>query len=336
MRRRSYEIPFWFIHRVSSALPATGPRVPTSSLQIIAFVCVALAPIQWLRRSAPATLTLLAHDLRLERLLHYDAMLVLGAVLYWRTAPGLPSWPALLALVGMLAALVYAAVFAIVSNNIEDLPIDRISNVDRPLVRNAIEPAAYRKLGVASLLIALALSALIGLPALLGVAAVSLLYFLYSCTPFRLKRIPVFAKLMIGANSAILALVGFVLAGGSWQALPLPWALYLLLAVGMAANFVDLKDAEGDAAEGIETLPVLFGIRRARQLIVTATVVAYATAAWLLGSWLLLPVNIALLTWHIVELRRTPFVEQRVFRVYLLSQVALIGALCLSSRYPIP
>lgn len=310
--------------------------MPISSVQIVVFLCAALGPILWLHLRAPATLRLLVGDLRPERLLHYDAMVVLGAVLYWRTAPEFLSWPTAPALIGLLAALVYAAVFAIVSNNIEDLAIDRISNVDRPLVRNAIEPATYRRLGMASLLIALTLAAIVGLPALLGVGAVSLVYFLYSCAPFRLKRVPVFAKLMIGANSAILAVAGFAIAGGDWQVFPLPWALYLLFAVGMAANFIDLKDVEGDAAAGIKTLPVLLGAAHARRLIMAATVVAYAAAAWLLGSWLLLPVNLAVLAWHLAELRRTPFVEQRVFRVYLLSQVALIGALCLSSRYVIP
>ena len=307
-----------------------------SSVQILVFLCVALLPMLWLQRRAPATLSLLVRDLRPERLLHYHAMVVVGAVLCWRVAPDLTSSAGVLALIGLLVALVYAAVFAIVSNNIEDLAIDRISNVDRPLVQNAIELASYRRLGNASLWIALILAAVIGVPALIGVGVVTLVYFLYSCAPFRLKRVPVFAKLMIGANSALLAVVGFSLAGAHWQTFPLGWAMYLLLAVGMAANFVDLKDADGDAAAGIDTLPVLLGTRRARQLIMAATVIAYASAACLLGSWLLLPLNIAILCWHLIELRRLPFVEQRVFRVYLISQVALIGALCLSSRYPIP
>lgn len=299
------------------------------------FCSVALGPLLWLQWREPATLRLLAGDLRPERLLHYDIMVLLGAMLHWRDAAALDPWPGALALAALFVALMYAALFAIISNNIEDLAIDRISNRQRPLPKGLISEARYRRIGWMALLVALVLSALISPSALLAVAAVSLMYHLYSCQPLRLKRIPILAKLIIGANSLLLALAGFVLAGGAWQAFPLAWAAYLFIAVGLAANFIDLKDTEGDRAEGIQTLPVLLGQSNARRLIVVFTVCAYASAAWLLDSWLLLPLNVALLVWHLRELLRTPFVEARVFRVYLLSQVALVAALWLTSRFTI-
>ncbi len=304
-------------------------------VQILVFCSIAVAPLAWLRWRAPATLRLIFADLRPERLLHYDAMVLLGAMLHERTSSTAFSLADALALFGLLIALAYAAVFAIISNNIEDLAIDRISNRGRPLASGAIDADRYQRIGRGALLIALALAAIVGRSATLGVAAVSLVYFLYSCRPFRLKRVPIFAKLMIGANSAMLAVAGFVLCGGLWLDFPRPWLLYLVIAVGLAANFIDLKDTEGDAAAGIPTLPVLLGDQGARRAIAIATVFAYASAAWLLGAWSLLPLNFALLLWHLRELRREPFVEARVFRVYLLSQVALIGALWLTARYAV-
>lgn len=309
--------------------------VSIASVQILVFCSVAVAPLAWLQSRAPTALRLILGDLRPERLLHYQAMVLLGAMLHERTPGAMFSLTDVLTLLGLMIALAYAAVFAIVSNNIEDLTIDRISNARRPLASGAIDADRYQRLGRGALVVALALAAIVGRSAMLGVAAVSLVYFVYSCRPFRLKRVPVFAKLMIGANSAILALAGFVLTGGSASDFPMTWFLYLLVAVGLAANFIDLKDTEGDTAAGIRTLPVLLGPRRAQQAIATATVFAYASAAWLLGAWSLLPLNVAMLLWHLHELRREPFVEARVFRVYLLSQVALIGAMWLTARYAV-
>ena len=98
----------------------------------------------------------------------------------------------------------------------------------------------------------------------------------------------------------------------------------------------DLKDTAGDSADGVLTLPVLLGLQRARQWILFVTTASYAGAALLLGAWTLLPLNLALLAWHLRELCRVPYVEARVFRVYLLGQAALLGALCLLSQFDIP
>lgn len=308
----------------------------SDSVRLVLFVGLAILPIVGLRWRAPATLRLLVDDLRPERILHYVAMVLLGAVVWVRGTGALPAFGQVAAISGLIVALVYAAVYAIISNNIEDLAIDRISNARRPLARGAIATDHYRRLGWVALWIALLLSALAGPAALFGVAAVSAIYHAYSCSPFRLKRVPVFAKLMIGANSAILAVCGFVLAGGRWDAFPLPWLAYLLFGVGLAANFVDLKDTAGDSADGVLTLPVLLGLQRARQWILFVTTASYAGAALLLGAWTLLPLNLALLAWHLRELCRVPYVEARVFRVYLLGQAALLGALCLLSQFDIP
>lgn len=306
------------------------------SVLLILFTGITLGPIVGLQWRAPATLRLLVANLRPERILHYHAMVLLGAALHVRDAGVLPDAAQWLATGGLLLALCYAAVFAIVGNDIEDLAIDRLSNPRRPLARGAIDVDRYRRLGHGALLVALLLAGIVGAAALAAVAAVSAIYFLYSCPPFRLKRVMIFAKLMIGANSAILAVTGFVLSGGDWSDFPLPWLLYLVFAVGLAANFIDLKDMAGDAAEGVRTLPVRVGMRRARQWILLATMLAYASAAWLLQAWSLVPLNAVLLFWHLRELQREPYVEARVFRVYLLGQSALIGALCLLSRYDLP
>ena len=121
--------------------------MPTDPVLLTLFTGIALSPIIGLSWRAPATLRLLVADLRPERVLHYDAMVLLGVALQVRATGILPEAQPLLAILGLLVALCYAAVFAIVSNNIEDLAIDRISNARRPLASGAIELVRYRLLG---------------------------------------------------------------------------------------------------------------------------------------------------------------------------------------------
>jgi 4-hydroxybenzoate polyprenyltransferase len=219
--------------------------------------------------------------------------------------------------------LIYAAIFAIVTNNIEDLEADRISNPDRPLVKRSIDPKSYFRAGVISLLIALGIAAFTDPRILAGISAISLGYFIYSCRPFRLKRIPFLSKFIIGLNSLVVALAGFALAGGMIPDFPLLWAFYILVPLALSANFIDLKDTEGDRATGIKTLPVIFGENRARQLIAVFTCCSYVMAALLLNVLWMYPLVLGTCAVHLWLLFRKPYREKPVFFTYLLAIFAL-------------
>lgn len=262
----------------------------------------------------------LLDDLRLLRIVHYVILAGLGYALFLRepTRRAQLANPQLwLTAAVFIVALAYAAVFAIVTNNLEDIFIDRITNPTRPLIKGTVVHASYLRAGIVCLATALIISALTSLPMLVGIVAVSVGYFIYSCRPFRLKRIPLVAKLMLGLNSLCVAIAGFVLAGGRWNDFPLPWALYLLVPLSLAANFVDLKDTPGDKAGGVVTLPVWLGDRKARFVISGATLFAYLTAGWLLGLWWMTPAIALLAALHVYFIHRTPYDEAKVFVTYL-------------------
>ncbi len=262
----------------------------------------------------------LLRDLRIERILHYVALAGMGTSLYlrepgrWREYLSSGAWTSFPLLV---ITLIYAAVFAIVTNNIEDLTADRISNPDRPLVRNVVSPGHYLLAGWICLVWSLLVSFTVQVAMGWGILAISAGYYVYSCRPMRLKRFPFLAKLIIGANSLAIALCGFTLAGGKMGDFPGVWAIFILIPLSLAANFVDLKDAEGDSITGIHTLPVLWGLRGATWFIAGSTVVTYAMAAYLLGMVWVFPLVALLAALHIIFLFRKPFDEKPVFWVYV-------------------
>ncbi len=263
-------------------------------------------------------------DLRVARILHYAALGGLGMALglHDRRAE-LFTAETVVRFALLVITLAYAAVFAIVTNNLADVGADRISNPDRPLVRGTVAPRPYLAAGIAAEIVALALAAAADVRLSVGIVVISLGYAAYSCPPLRLKRVPVVAKLIIGLNSLVAAVCGFALCGGDWRAFPPVWAAYVLGPVALAANFVDLKDTAGDRADGVATLPVLLGERCARAFIAAASVSGYVMAGWLLGLAWVWPLNAVMAILHVRFLYRQPYDERFVFAIYVPSLFAL-------------
>ena len=259
-------------------------------------------------------------DLRLLRILHYVALACLGGALYLRNLPE-PDWISLVAAgykLGIFSlCLAYAAVFAIVTNNFSDLEADRISNPNRPLVQKRVNPRAYFLAAVFCEIFALGLALYIQKEMFWGVLAVSVGYFLYSCKPFRLKKIPILSKAIIGLNSWMVTLCGFSLAGGDVMDFPLIWSVFILVPLAFSANFVDLKDVEGDRQTGVATLPVIMGIKRAKLLIAAFTVMAYLMAGFLLQNLGLALLSLSLGCVHVFFLFRKPYREKPIFLIYV-------------------
>lgn len=276
-------------------------------------------------RARKLTIALLG-DLRVPRILHYVALAGLGWVLQVRgdlaavQMPPVPEGQDILRFLLLVLCLSYAAIAAIISNNLEDLAADRISNPHRPLARGAVLAQPYLYAALWCQLIALVIAAIADMRIFWGVLGISLGYFAYSCRPLRLKRVPVLSKLLIGLNSWMVAVCGYALAGGDWLEFPIWWSIWIIGPMSLAANFVDLKDTAGDGATGVWTLPVLFGECRARLVIALATLMGYAMASVLLWptcpSWVH-PLNAGAAAAHIVLLYRKPYDERWVFLVYV-------------------
>src|SRR5207253_1989736 len=111
--------------------------------------------------------------------------------------------------------------FSIVTNNIADQEIDRISNQARPLISGMISLHVYNCIGYASLFIALIYAAAAGASALFLISLMIVSYYIYSMPPIRFKRVLIISKLAISVNSLAMILLGYILLGGKLQFFPL-------------------------------------------------------------------------------------------------------------------
>ena len=300
----------------------------------ILLVFVAILPILVLGWMKPAFFRELVLDIRLGRILHYFVLFLVGIVLknnsislIFKTEPVVWLEAGLYFIV-----LVYAAVFAIASNNIEDIEIDQLTNTNRPLVKNAVDPKLYDRTSKISLLFSLVFSVLIGIEFFLAILGISLIYYIYSCKPFKLKRFVFLAKFLIGINSLISAVCGFYVAGGDLKQFPVFWLLFILIPVSLMANFVDLKDTVGDKAAGMKTLPVLLGDSNAKRLIALFTISAYVWVYFYFNTLWIALLLIATCSVHVFLLFRKPYQEKPLFLLHNSLFIGLI-VLVLTSAY---
>ena len=287
----------------------------------------------------------IVRDVRLSRLLHYWLMLGMGVMLALRTGfititDDTMFYPLLL-----LGAVACAWIFSVITNNMADMAIDAVSNPERPLLGGKVALDTYQKAAWVALGLSLALSFAVGYSTLFLIAVFIGNYFIYSMPPLRLKRVPYFSKFAIVCNSLALVMVGFIVFnGGSMNTLL--YTLYegrlaLLLSLGLpftasakllavvfvavlllAMNFIDLKDYEGDKQEGVNTLPVLLGLRMSKFIIGGAFFFLYAAVGVLLGGSAFFAAGLlGVLQFYFITQKE--YREEYVFAVYLSSLIAV-------------
>jgi len=196
-------------------------------------------------------------NIRWLRIGHYAFMIALGA-LFQHDHSGFRSfsdiaWP----MAGMFLSLFSAALIATNHNDTADVDADAVSNPQRPLVSGKVTVLELRRVNRWLWPFALAGSALIT-PwlALFPLVAIGL-YAAYSLPPLRLKRLPVLAHILIGADSAWCILWGFSACPGPHDALPWRYMILALAVFSIGFHVKDLKDISGDRAAGVPTLATL-------------------------------------------------------------------------------
>ncbi len=225
-------------------------------------------------------------DLRWLRLGHYFLWGFLGASITQKNiqVPDFEMgtfWNLILASI----SLVFAILFSIVTNNYYDREIDSVSNPNRPLIVGAINEKDYQIYGYIFLFLSLISAALVNSTILGLISLFILAYFVYSVPPLRIKRIPVLSKWIIGLNSIVLLNIGSNLFYSGPALSPLP-SILLILGIGLASNFIDLKDIEGDSAGNITTLPTILGAKNSKRLIGVFFLTLYPTSTFFLISFL--------------------------------------------------
>lgn len=185
-------------------------------------------------------------------------------------AGGLTTAPAAVAAAVLATGLAVGAGNAI--NDYFDRDIDRINQPDRPIPRVDVVPkqALWFSVGLFAVAVGLALS----LPLIaIAIAAVNLLALVFYTEYF--KGLPGFG------NALVAYLVGstFLFGGAAVENVGPTVVLFVLAAVATLTREIvkDVEDVDGDREEGLNTLPIAIGERRA--LLVAAVVLVVGVVA---------------------------------------------------------
>lgn len=273
----------------------------------------------------------LIKDLRYARLLHFFVLLVLGYILFVTNTsiekPTIVSENAMYFLL-IPVAVIFSALFSIMMNNIYDIEADRISQRKRPLVTGSIPAAPYIRLAWVALFISLVAAALVNRTCFIMVALGIGNYFIYSCPPFRLKKVPIVSKFIVGISSFIMVLLGYAVFGGPVLTFPHEYLFFLLVPFALAGNFIDLKDYEGDKLAGIKTLPVIMGLKNSKLLIAFFTLCSYLYVYYIISDYEIAQWakygTFLLAATHLFLLLKKPYREWPVVLAYIGGLIALI------------
>ncbi|MDD5109013.1 MAG: UbiA family prenyltransferase [Candidatus Omnitrophica bacterium] len=186
---------------------------------------------------------------------------LLGAVIAAGTMPNLTC------LLGALSAAILNGASNVI-NQYFDLEIDKINKPFRPLASGRISKREIINFSFILYFSALFLSSLVNLKLFFIILITAIISFYYSVPHLRAKRYPFLSNLFIALPRGMLLIV----AGWSVSKLVFniqPWFIGLIFALYLAgaATTKDFSDIKGDGKFGIKTLPVLYGVKRATQMI---------------------------------------------------------------------
>lgn len=268
-------------------------------------------------------------DIRPMRLSHFLLMFVLGITLgaiYPLTLFSIIC-DDIFGFVFLVISIVCAWMFSVITNNIEDYEIDKITNKNRLYVSNAITRSHYKRISWILLALSLLYSSMTGFSGLFLIVSFIGSYFLYSMPPLRLKRITFFSKLPISFGSLVLIMLGFDFIGGGLNTFPIVLIPFFTLFLTASINFIDIKDYKGDKEIGIRTLPVVLGLKKSKILIGISFLLSYVFLGFLTGTVYLSAIWLFFGLLQFTLINKKEYKEKYVLLTYLLSLLVLLAFL---------
>lgn len=192
-------------------------------------------------------------------------------------------------------AAIFAWIASVMLNDEIDIEIDKMTNRQRPLAAGILTESDYHQLFWVFFALSLVLSITVGVKFFLIILIYQIVGWIYSAWPFRLKRFPIVASFLSGLVFAVIFSSGFMLLADNQDIKSLPSRVFWLLVLSFLISLPikDLKDIEGDKANGVWTIPVLLGEAWARFAIGLGIFVSYAlSVVWLNAKILFLPAMI--------------------------------------------
>jgi chlorophyll synthase len=272
-------------------------------------------------------------NLRPERIGHYIFLVILGVVVAYNQVPFSLNWNDWLVFTTLILSFFLSCMYAISVNDIEDVNIDRISSKDRPLPSGALSQHEMKNIGIIFLVLALVSGYLSGYYAFFCVLIFNALYYIYSAKPIRFKRVPILSAFIIGLCCLTAIFAGFFTFSQVKIVSVFPDSLIVGI-VGiffLAQHIKDLKDIEGDRAEGIITIPTMFGPVWGARIVGILVALAYFIVPLIMDKTVVIfGVIPAAVASYLIAVKK-PFIERPIFIVYGLFALFILVVLILKS-----
>jgi 4-hydroxybenzoate polyprenyltransferase len=173
----------------------------------------------------------------------------------------------------VILACAFASIFlywasAVFYNDSTDVNEDSISNNTRPIPSGLLTRKQSQELAAALFVASIAFASVVGYMFLLMILARALVGYLYSSPLIRLKRIPLVSQATLSLAYLFTILAGFLMiSSDSILQFPSYIAYATIVGFTLGSGFKDIKDVEGDKAQKIMTLPVIFGLAKGKLII---------------------------------------------------------------------
>ena len=285
------------------------------------YIVTSILIVVWAWLWRPRVVVAIAKNSRMRRLCHYWLMIAVGIGVssflrgqsLWNIADGM-------ALAVMAITFACAWLFAVGVNDLADTTIDAVTNADRPLVTGDLAVDEMKNTNVIFLIWSLIGAYILGYWTLFLLACFTAAYYAYSARPLRLKRVPILATLLISFACLAAVMVGFFFANPSKLTSDFPWEILLITVISftLAANIKDIKDIAGDRADGIMTIPTVFGEKVGVRLVGLLLALSFLVAPAVFRSVTLLSPSIAAAILGYWAAVARPYREWKIFGVYFL------------------
>lgn len=286
--------------------------------------------VLWIAVLNPRRIKAIARNLRPGRLAYYISLMAIGALVAIHAATLSPfaNWIDVASLFVLVLSFACAFEFAVAINDLADMKIDAVSNDARPLPSGALDVGTFKAGALFFFAWSLVGGFLAGFWPFFAVLVFTAAYYIYSAPPLRLKRIPLVSSFLISIASLSAVMTGFYFIDANKLVSDFPMRLVVLIIVciTLAANFKDIKDIAGDAADNIWTAPVLFGEEKGKQIAGGLLAVSFLAVPPIAGSWILFLPSLAAAVlgyWFAVT---SHYREWRIFALYL-AYLAVAGLL---------
>jgi len=220
-------------------------------------------------------------------------------------------------------------------NDVYDFEADLKTGKITPLTENIIDRKNYITYGLFLMSISLILSLFFGFYSFLILLFLHILQFLYSVPPFRFKRFFPLSVILLAIAALLSCLFGFSVIEKEKFLINFPLKLYLifLLAFPFAMNFRDVLDLNGDKIQGIKTLAVIVGEKKAPLFAGMSLFITYILVAIILSKPIFFILSIIAGILSMVFSLRKNYDETPLFIVYFSYLIIFIGIIYLNSAY---